>query len=80
MSNTFALGKLQPEPVDHIHGSCAEKVEIMRGLILNGANFQSEVVLLLVGQVSPQHQVKSFLHKNLSPPPLPALRESEATA
>lgn len=50
----------------------------MRGLILSGANFQSEVVLLLVG---PHNlQVKSFLHKNLSPPPLPALRESEATA
>lgn len=60
MSNTLALGKLQPEPVGHSHGSCAEKVGIMRGLILSGANFQSEVVLLLGGQISPQPSGKKL--------------------
>lgn len=40
MSNTLALVKLQPEPVGHGHGSCAEKVGSMRGLILSGANFK----------------------------------------
>lgn len=46
-SNTNALGKLQPEP-GHNHGSCAEKVGTVHGLSLSRANFQSEVVSLLV--------------------------------
>lgn len=60
MSNTLALGKLQPEPVGHSHGSCAEKAGIVRGLILSGSNFQSEVV---------SSCVMSFLRKNLSQAP-----------
>lgn len=48
MSNTLAFRRLQPEPVGHNHGSCAEKVGLMLGLILSGLNFQSEVVSLLV--------------------------------
>lgn len=58
VGNTLALGKLQP--VGHNHGSCAEKVGIVRGLILSGSNFQSEVV---------SSCVMIFLHKNLSQAP-----------
>lgn len=71
-SNAIALGKLQPEPVGHDHGSCAEKVGIMRGLVLSGSNFQSEVVSSCVMSF-PVTTGKKLLLQNLPPPRLPAL-------
>lgn len=50
----------------------------MRGLILNGSNFQSEIVSSCV--MSFPVTGKELPPWNLSPPRLPALRESEGTA
>lgn len=82
MANQSQWGQGALLVASHDHGSCVEKVGVVRGLVLSGANFQSEVTASphVMREFFHSKSVKNF-HQNL-PPPTPissSVGESKAT-
>ena len=48
MANQSQWGQGAPAVASHDQGSCVEKVVLIRGLVLSGADFQSEVTVSLL--------------------------------